>query len=322
MFAAQYITWSRLSAAALISGSLILAGCGQGSGVPVNAAADSSDGATPVTSNPTDKDSITLTGSPSATAQAGNPYSFRPTASDSEEGPLTFTIAGKPSWATFDASTGALSGTPTAAQAGMYANITITASDGTASATLPAFSITVSTDAPTVSGTPASTVVAGSTYSFKPTATAATGKSLTFSIANRPSWATFSATTGLLSGTPTAAAIGSYPGIVISVTDGTVSASLPAFSITVSAAMSGSATLTWTPPTQNTDGSTLSDLSGYVISYDTNPNSLSQQITVTDPSASMHVISGLSAGTWYFAVKALTSSGVDSGFSNTASKTI
>jgi hypothetical protein len=265
----------------------------------------------------------TISGSPSTSVIVGSAYSFHPTASDADGDTLTFAIANKPAWATFAAATGALSGTPTTAQAGTYANVLISVSDGTTSASLPAFSITVAAaaGAPRISGSPGRGVVAGSAYSFQPTATDAAGKSLTFSISNKPAWATFSASTGLLSGTPAAGAVGSYANIVISVSDGSASASLPAFSITVSAVTSGSATLNWTPPTQNMDGSPLSDLSGYIIFYGTNPSSLSQQISLSDPSLSTYVVPGLSTGTWYFAVKAVTSSGVDSGFSNTASKT-
>jgi len=80
--------------------------------------------------------------------------------------------------------------------------------------------------------------------------------------------------------------------------------------------------LNWTPPTQNTDGSPLTDLSGYIVMYGTNASSLSQQASITDPTASTYMVPGLSAGTWYFAVKAVTSSGVDSGSSNTVNKTI
>ena len=58
-----------------------------------------------------------------------------------------------------------------------------------------------------------------------------TGDTLTFSVSGEPSWANFDTDTGQLSGTPTAAAV--HTGIVISVSDGALSASLPAFSITV-----------------------------------------------------------------------------------------
>lgn len=88
---------------------------------------------------------------------------------------------------------------------------------------------------PTISGTPVLKVSAGKMYSFQPTAADFAGDTapqsyLTFSIVAKPSWATFSTTTGLLTGI---AVKGTYSGIVISVTDGCASASLPAFSIRV-----------------------------------------------------------------------------------------
>ncbi|HLZ99666.1 MAG TPA: putative Ig domain-containing protein [Steroidobacteraceae bacterium] len=272
--------------------------------------------------------SLMISGTPSTSVLAGSAYSFQPTATDSPHNTLTFSISNKPAWATFSASSGLLSGTPASGAAGSYANILISVSDGSTSASLPAFSITVTaptaapTPAPTISGTPSTSVVAGSAYSFEPTATDASGKTLTFSISNKPAWATFSASSGLLSGTPGSGAVGSYTNIVISVSDGTATASLPAFSITVSGVTLGSATLNWTPPTTNTDGSPLTDLSGFIIYYGTSASSLSQQISLTDPASSSYVVPSLTAGTWYFAVKATTTSGVDSGFSNTASKTI
>ena len=85
---------------------------------------------------------------------------------------------------------------------------------------------------PSISGTPALTAKAGSAYAFQPSAADFAGNTgtLSFSISGRPSWATFSTTTGKLSGIPVK---GTYPGIVISVTDGCASASLPAFQIRV-----------------------------------------------------------------------------------------
>ncbi len=187
-------------------------------------------------------DEVTISGSPASSVQAGQKYNFQPTAKDSAGKSVSFSVQNKPSWATFSIATGDLSGTPTAA--GDYASVVISASDGTSSAALPAFAINVTnpvTSPPTISGTPTTSVTAGSSYSFKPTASGPSGDTLTFSIGNKPSWATFSSTTGQLSGTPTGANVGSYSNITISVSDGTQSASLASFSIAVAAAQTASA---------------------------------------------------------------------------------
>ena len=91
----------------------------------------------------------------------------------------------------------------------------------------------VTNTAPVISGSPATTVARGSSYSFTPSAFDADGQVLTFSISTLPGWASFSSSTGALTGTPAATDVGTTSGIVISVTDGTATASLPAFSITV-----------------------------------------------------------------------------------------
>ena len=85
---------------------------------------------------------------------------------------------------------------------------------------------------PTISGTPATTVQVGATYSFRP-AVADSGGPVKFSIENPPPWTQFSAKSGALTGTPSTGDIGTYAGIVISVRRGSSTASLPAFSIAV-----------------------------------------------------------------------------------------
>src|SRR6185503_14882002 len=145
----------------------------------------------------------TISGTPAATAIAGVEYSFRPTAADTNPGTtLTFSIQNGPVWATFTPATGELRGTPGAADLGVYSNIVIRVSDGQDSATLPAFSISVTNTAPQISGTPAPSVVAGNQYSFTPAATDPDGTPLTFKIENRPAWASFDLGTGRLQGTP------------------------------------------------------------------------------------------------------------------------
>jgi len=175
----------------------------------------------------------------------------------------------------------------------------------------------------TVSGSPATAVSAGQTYSFTPTVSAS-GGTPTYSVQNAPPWATFNASTGQLSGTPPAGAAGTYSNIVISVTDGGASASLPPFSITVAEANSGpgSARISWTPPTTATDGPTLTDLAGYNIFYGTSPSALTQRIKVTNIGVTSYTVSGLTSGTWYFVVTSYTADGTESAPSNVVSTTI
>ena len=88
---------------------------------------------------------------------------------------------------------------------------------------------------PTISGSPATSVVVGAKYSFQPSASDASGDALTFSIQNKPSWATFDPASGTLAGTPTANDVGSFQSITISVADGQAVAQLAPFTIEVTA---------------------------------------------------------------------------------------
>ena len=80
--------------------------------------------------------------------------------------------------------------------------------------------------------------------------------------------------------------------------------------------------MSWTPPTTTADGSTLLNLAGYEIYYGTSPSALTQKIQVTNVGVTTYVISGLTSGTWYFAVTSYTSNGAQSVPSNVVSKTI
>ena len=269
---------------------------------------------------------LTISGVPGTSDVVGKPYSFTPTTASPRGTTLKFSIAAKPSWATFNAKTGQLSGTPAAANAGKYSSIVITVSDGSASAATAPFYITISNPVastpPTISGTPATTVNVGSTYAFTPTAKDASGKEMAFSVKNAPSWTAFNTATGEISGTPTAASAGTYPNIVISVSDGTTTASLAGFSIAVNQVSNGTATVNWTPPTDNSNGSTLTNLAGYQIHYGTASNNLAQTVQVTNAGLTSYTLSNLTAGTWYFAVTSYTTGGTQSSMSNVASKKI
>ena len=94
---------------------------------------------TPITNT---SGTTTITGTPTATATAGQPYTFEPKVSTSSTA-VSFAIDNLPSWAEFNSSTGVLSGTPTPQEVGKYSGITISVSDGLTTVALPAFSITV-----------------------------------------------------------------------------------------------------------------------------------------------------------------------------------
>ena len=264
-------------------------------------------------------------GTPSTNLVAGASYSFTPTASDPDGDALTFSVANRPSWASFSNTTGQLSGTATTGNVGIFSGIVISVSDGTLTSSLPAFAIAVSAPAnppPTISGTPATSANAGTAYSFTPTAADPNGNPLTFSIQNPPSWASFNTQSGNLSGTPGSADAGTYSNIIISVSDGTSTASLAAFSIIVTQVANGSATVSWSAPTQNTDGSALTNLAGFNIYYGTSASNLNQSVQIANPGLTTYALGNLAPGAWYFAVNAYTTAGAESALSSIASKTI
>jgi Putative Ig domain len=183
--------------------------------------------------------------------------------------------------------------------------------------------IAATNSAPRISGSPLTSVQVDRSYTFTPAATDSDGNTLTFSITNLPAWATFNVATGALTGTPGSSSVGTYANIVISVSDGVASVSLAPLTITVTPQTpGGTAALSWQPPTQNTDGSTITNLAGYRIHRGTTATSLSVVATVASPGATSHVLEGLASGTHYFAISAFSSNGAESDRSTVASKTI
>src|SRR5258706_16041935 len=112
----------------------------------------------------------------------------------------------------------------------------------------------------------------------------------------------------------------SAPGTTSSAPGTTSSA--PGTTSSTPGATSGSATLSWIPPTQNLDGSPITDLSGYHIYYGTNADALTTTINVDGGSSSTYTVSGLSSGTYYFSVVADKLKRDDNPESNLESKTI
>jgi hypothetical protein len=270
----------------------------------------------------------TISGTPPTTAAAGYKYYFKPVAKDADGDVLKFSIVNKPGWLSFSAQTGTLAGTPSSQLIGrVYPGIRIWVSDGTASRSLPYFSITVtkaSNSAPKISGTPPTTAVVNQSYSFTPTASDPNGDTLQFTIKNKPGWAGFSSSTGRLSGSPSSSSVGTFSNIVITASDGKASTSLPSFSIAVKSSTAstadGSVTLSWIAPTRNTDGTTITNLSGYRVYYGQSSGSYSRTLSLPNASLTSVGLENLAAGTWYFAVKAVATSGEESTFSQQVSK--
>lgn len=192
---------------------------------------------------------------------------------------------------------------------------------GVEQASSPPPSSAPSNRAPTISMPASVEVLVGRAVSVTPTASDPDGQSLTFSVTNKPAWLAFNATTGELSGTPSAADVGSYQNVRVTVSDGAANSSAQT-SITVAQQTVGRATLSWQAPTDRTDGSPLTNLAGFRIYYGTNQNDLRQSVEIRDPGANTWVIDNLTAGTWYFAATAFDATGIESARTNAVSKSI
>lgn len=86
--------------------------------------------------------------------------------------------------------------------------------------------------------------------------------------------------------------------------------------------INGVATLDWMPPTENSDGTTLTNLAGYTVYYGSSPSDLTQSVKVTNPGLTAYTVTGLTSGTWYFAVTSYSADGVESSRTGTVSTTI
>jgi outer membrane protein OmpA-like peptidoglycan-associated protein len=168
---------------------------------------------------------------------------------------------------------------------------TLSASDGTNPPTAPSdAAITYSPvvdEAPDITGSPITSATEHSAYSFAPSVTDADfGDTWTFSISNKPSWASFDTSTGALTGTPGAADRGTTAGIVITATDSAnLSNSLPPFDITVGGATDADGDgvpdyweLADSPPTDPNDKNSSRDTDG-----DSVPDYVENYLVSTDP---------------------------------------
>ena len=181
---------------------------------------------------------------------------------------------------------------------------------------------------PVISGTPTTSVTAGSAYSFTPNASDPDGDSLTFSASGLPAWLSINSQTGALSGTPADTDVGVVNNIRISVSDGKDSASLAAFSITVDvtqAVAKGSLDLSWTAPTTRADGTalSLSEIDGYIVYVGTSSDNLNVVVDLNDNTSTSYTLNDLNVGTtYYIALKTYDVDGMSSSMSNIVQKTV
>jgi hypothetical protein len=88
------------------------------------------------------------------------------------------------------------------------------------------------------------------------------------------------------------------------------------------AATTKSVSIAWTPPTQNNDGSTLTDLAGYKIHYGTASKSYTQSVAVNNAGLTRYQLDSLPTGKIFIAMTAVNAQGAESEFSSELTVTV
>ncbi|MCJ8305175.1 Ig-like domain-containing protein, partial [Shewanella sp.] len=159
-----------------------------------------------VTINPIN-DAPTITGTPVTIISQNQAYYFKATGQDIDGDTLYFSATGLPTWASINPQTGVIAGTPGNGDVGNSGLIVISVRDrqtGGLSASLAPFSIEVVdvNDAPTITGSPSTSVNQDQAYRFSPAAADIDNDTLYFSATGLPTWASINPQTGVIAGTP------------------------------------------------------------------------------------------------------------------------
>ena len=84
------------------------------------------------------------------------------------------------------------------------------------------------------------------------------------------------------------------------------------------------ATLTWQAPQTRADGTGLAmgEIGQYIVRYGTQPDveAMTSEVIVEDGQAMETEVTGLAEGTWYFAMRTVDQNGLESAWSEVASK--
>ena len=243
-----------------------------------------------------------ISGNPATVIDAGGYYDFLPSANDADGDSLTFSIQGKPSWASFNAINGKLYGIPNDNHVGSYNNIVISVSDGSVSVALPAFNLTVS------SGPEPVTVpsVLGLMQANAESAIVAAGLAVgTIATASSDS-------------VPAGAVISQTPEGGSEVTQGAT------VNLTVSSGAATIIPLSWIAPATRSDGTPLSisEIAGYRVYSGMERNNLVLMSDISDGSATSYSLTGLTSGTHYFALTTYDYSNNESTYSDIVSRTV
>ncbi|MCF6236512.1 MAG: putative Ig domain-containing protein [Gammaproteobacteria bacterium] len=274
-----------------------------------------------------------LTNTPLADIKEGETYVYTPKFYPAILGEINFTIPkNQPDWISLDPDTGTISGTPSQANVGTYPNIEIQTTIGDKKLTTGAFSITVEdvNFSPTItikegSGIPKTTdFYATRTYTFELDASDQEKTPLEFFIelpdlSPLPDWISFDKDERVVSVQPEVEHIGEKYEITISVSDGTNQTYLQPFTFSVIPGIE-TATISWTAPTKNEDGTELEDLAGYYIYYGTKEGEYDKdkrvRLDFTEPEP--HPIENLLLPEYFFVMTAFDVYGNESQYSNPA----
>jgi hypothetical protein len=172
-----------------------------------------------------------------------------------------------------------------------------------------------------ISGPRVDAAVANQRYEFVPEIGDVGTANVTYSVDGKPAWATFDATSGVLSGVPSGADVGSRQRVRVTASTAGAS-STHEIDLQVVATADGAAEVALSAPATRTDGSTIGDLAGYRIYYGKTATRLDHFVDVKDASVPGAQVSGLTPGTWYFVATAYDASGFESETTEVASKTI
>ena len=181
-------------------------------------------------------------------------YSFTFSVSDVEEDTLTLSAETLPSWLSFDEVTGVLSGIPVNDDVGDH-SVILRATDAAGAYAEQSFTVTVNNtnDTPNVSSSATTSIDEDNAYSYTFTASDIdAGDTLTLSAETLPSWLSFDAATGVLSGTPINDNVGDHS-VVMRATDAAGAYAEQSFTVTVNNTNDAPTLTTTTSLTTNED---------------------------------------------------------------------